>query len=109
MMKHHKLKYNLGTLAIILGFIAIMMTFLNPVRADFNHAVFEGGKPNPMTNNQKAMEEIIAVNTQCYQNTKDSRVQQEYYVVCSIYDVKVSEAKTYRILGIMKTFWLLNP
>ncbi len=107
-MNHNKLKYNLGTLAIILGVIIFLMALLNPGRADFNNAVFEGGRPNPMTSNQKDMDEIIAVNTQCYQNTNDSRVQQKYYVFFSIFVVN-SGTKNYHILGIMKTFRLLNP
>lgn len=37
-MNHNKLKYNLGTLAIILGVIIFLMALLNPERADFNNA-----------------------------------------------------------------------
>lgn len=108
-MKHKRLKYNLGTLGIILACIALIMALLNPVRADFNNAVFEGGKPNPMVDDQKVMDEIIEMNRQCYQNPKDLRVYHHYYVIFSIFDVKVSDTKTYYVLGIMKLFRVLNP
>ncbi len=90
----------------VLAFVILLL--LNPNRASFNHAVFEGGTPNPMTDNQKIMNRIIEMNSQCYQNPDDPRVKRKNYVLYSIYDVQTSDTKTYHILGIGGKFRLLN-
>ncbi len=92
----------------MVAFLLLVLVWLNPGRADFNHAVFEGGKPNPMASNQQIMNSIIEINTQCYQNEKDPRILRRNYILFSIYDVKVSNSKTYHILGIFQNFRLMN-
>lgn len=98
----------LKTVLILAACVLTALWAFNPGRADFNNAVFEGGRPNPMVKDQNVMSEIISTNTQCYQNSEDPRVRRKNYVLFSVYDVKVSDAKTYHVLGIMQTFRLLN-
>lgn len=98
----------LKTVLILTACVLTALWAFNPGRADFNQAVFEGGKPNLMAENQGVLEEIKTLNTQCYQNSEDTRIQRKNYVLFSVYDVKVSDAKTYHVLGIMQTFHLLN-
>lgn len=97
-----KIKFIIG----IVAFLLLLLVWLNPGRADFNHAVFEGGRPNPMTGNQQIMDSIIETNTQCYQNEKDPRILRRNYILFSVYDVKVSNSTTYHILGILQNFRL---
>lgn len=96
------------TVLILVACVLTALWAFNPGRADFNNAVFEGGRPNPMVKDQDVMSEIISTNTQCYQNPNDPRVLRNDYILFSVYDVKVSSTKTYRILGILQTFRLLN-
>lgn len=98
----------LRTTLVIAACVLAGLWAFNPGRADFNHAVFEGGRPNPMVKNQDVMSEIISTNSQCYQNPNDPRVLRNDYILFSVYDVKVSSTKTYHILGIVQTFRLLN-
>lgn len=106
-MKKKHLKGPIVTVSIV-AFLLLLFVWLNPGRADFNHAVFEGGKPNPITDNQQIMNRILEINTACYQNENDSRVQRRNYILCSIFDVKVSNTETYHILGILQNFGLLE-
>ncbi len=90
----------------IVAFLLLLFVWLNPGRADFNHAVFEGGRPNSIAGNQQIMDSIIETNTQCYQNEKDPRIHRRNYILFSIYDVEVSSSTTYHILGILQNFRL---
>ena len=86
----------------------ILLLILNPNRGSFNNAVFEGGIPNPITSNQQIMQSIMETNRQCFQNINDPRVKRRNCYLFSIYDVKVSDTKTYHILGILESFRLIN-
>lgn len=86
----------------------LLLTGLNPNRASLNHAVFEGGRPNPITNNQQIMDSIIETDRKTYQNENDPRILRRNYILYSIYDVQVSSSKTYHILGFLQTFRLIN-
>lgn len=96
---------------VFAGIIAVLFLFLtclNPNRASLNHAVFEGGRPNPITNNQQIMDSIIETDRKAYQNENDRRILRRNYILFSIYDVQVSNSKTYHILGFLQTFRLIN-
>lgn len=91
------------------AFTFLLLVSFNPGRGSFNHAVFEGGTPNPMTTSQTAMRNIIEINRQYYQDENDPRVQRKDYVLFSVYDVQVSSTATYHVLGVLGMFRLLNP
>jgi hypothetical protein len=96
---------------IIIGsffIVFFILVCLNPGRGDFNRAVFEGGKPNPITPNQEIMQKIIEVDRKYYQNENDSHLSRSNYVLFSIYNVKVNQTKTYHVLGILGMFRLLD-
>lgn len=93
----------------LIVFVLLLLICFNPSRGKFNHVVFEGGTPNPITDNQEIMEKMIEVNAQCYRNEGDPRVQRKNYLLFSIYDVRVSNMNTYHVLGILGMFRLLNP
>ncbi|HEX3017654.1 MAG TPA: hypothetical protein VHP31_07380 [Caproicibacter sp.] len=95
-------------LACISAALLVLLTCLNPNRASLNHAVFEGGRPNPITNNQQIMDSIIETDRKTYQNENDPRILRRNYILFSIYDVQVSSSKTYHILGFLQTFRLIN-
>lgn len=95
---------------LVTAFCVLMVLWsLNPGRADFSNAVFEGGKPNPMVKDQNVMNEILETETKYFRNHDDPHVRQESYLFFSIYDVQVSSSKTYRVLGILRIFRVLNP
>ena len=108
MLKFIKRKVLRGILVTAFCVLAVLWS-LNPGRADFSNAVFEGGKPNPMVKDQNVMNEILETETKYFQNHDDPHVRQENYLFFSIYDVEVSSSKTYRVLGILRIFRVLNP
>ena len=106
--KTKRLKAILRPVIELVVFVLLLLICFNPNRGKFNHAVFEGGRPNPITSNQEAMDKMLQVNGQCYQNESDPRVQRRNYLFFSIYDVR-SGLETYHVLGILGMFRLLNP
>lgn len=87
-----------ATLIVAACALIALWTF-NPGRADFSHAVFEGGKPNLMITDQTVMKEILETETKYYQSPGDPHVRRENYVFFSIFDVQVSETNTYRVFS----------
>lgn len=107
-MKKKALNVIIKVVTSIVVLALILLICLNPSRASFNHAVFEGGRPNPITSNQEIMQRIIETDRLCYQNENDTRVRRKNNVLYSIYDVQVSNTQIYHILGIGGMFRLLN-
>jgi len=85
----------------------ILLIMLNPNRARFNNAVFEGGL-NPITQNQEIMKNIHDTNLKDYNNDSHPLIKRRYYLLFSIYDVHVSDTKVYHILGFLDLVKLIN-
>ena len=81
---------------------------LNPSRASFNHAVFEGGANNSITENKEIMKTIIEINRKDYNNNTHPLIKIRKSLLYSIYDVHVSDTKVYHILGILGLFKLIT-
>jgi ABC-type bacteriocin/lantibiotic exporter with double-glycine peptidase domain len=91
---------------LIVSFL-ILLIMLNPNRARFNNAVFEGGS-NPITENQEIMGNIRNINGKDYGNANHPLVKRRNYLLFSIYDVHVSDTKVYHILGFLDLVKLIN-
>jgi len=92
---------------ILIVSFAILLIMLNPNRARFNNAVFEGGG-NPITENKEIMKSIHDTNLKDYNNNSHPLIKRKYYLLFSIYDVHVSETKVYHILGFLDLVKLIN-
>lgn len=91
--------------AACLVIFLILLIILNPDRSDFNNTVFES---NSITKNQEIMKSIREINTKDYNNDSHPFIKRRYYLLFSIYDIHISNTKVYSILGVLKTFKLLN-
>jgi hypothetical protein len=80
---------------------------LNPNRARFNNAVFEGGG-NPITENKEIMKNIHDINIKDYNNDSHPLIKRWNFLLFSIYDVHVSETKVYHVVGILDLVKLIN-
>lgn len=103
-MNRKRMKIIGGILIIVLA----VFLLTNPARAAFNHTVFEGGTPNPITGDQEKMEKIIEVNRATYQNENDFRVNRKNYFLFSVYEVKAGDTQSFQILGVLGTFRLIK-
>lgn len=93
---------------IILGAILIViLMLLNPNRGMFNNTIIEGGISN-YTNDREIQSQIRDINLKDLNDVNHPFVKRRNYVILSIYDVKVSDDKTYHILGILEMFSLLK-
>jgi cbb3-type cytochrome oxidase subunit 3 len=104
-LSYHKRVY--GLIFIFIIFICILLIIFNPNRASFNNAVFEGGS-NAITENQEISKNIRDINLKDYNNDDHPLIKRENYLLFSIYTVHFSDTKIYSILGILKSFKLIN-
>lgn len=92
---------------ILIVSFSILLIMLNPNRARFNNAVFEGGF-DPITENQEIMKSIHDTNLKDYNNNSHPLIKRKYFLLFSIYDVHVSDSKVYHILGFLDLVKLIN-
>lgn len=83
-----------------------LLILLNPSRATFNNAVFEGGN-NPITKNKEIMKNIHDINSKDYSNDSHPLIKRRYFLLFSIYEVHESDTKVYHILGFLDSVKLL--